>query len=68
LVHSAVELAHRLGLGVVAEGVEDEATYETLRRIGCDFVQGYYMSRPVPAEQLPAVNAAWVSGAHLVHS
>ncbi len=68
LVHSAVELAHSLGLGVVAEGVEDEATYETLRHIGCDFVQGYHISRPVPAEEICAVNAAWVSGAPLVRS
>ena len=68
LVHSAVELAHSLGLGVVAEGVEDEATYETLRHIGCDFVQGYHISRPVPAEEISAVNAAWTSGAPLVRS
>jgi diguanylate cyclase len=68
VVHSAVELAHSLGLGVVAEGVEDEATYETLRRIGCDYVQGFYISRPVPPEDITAVNAAWVSGVPLATS
>jgi EAL domain-containing protein (putative c-di-GMP-specific phosphodiesterase class I) len=68
VVHSAIELAHSLGLGVVAEGVEDEATYETLRRIGCDVVQGYHVSRPVPAEEISAVNAAWVSGTPLVRA
>jgi EAL domain-containing protein (putative c-di-GMP-specific phosphodiesterase class I) len=68
LVHSAIELAHSLGLGVVAEGIEDEATYETLRRIGCDVAQGYFISRPVPADQVTAVNAAWLSGAPLVPS
>ena len=62
LVHSAVDLAHSLGLGVVAEGIEDEATYEALRRVGCDVAQGYYISRPVPAEEIAAVNAAWMTG------
>jgi EAL domain-containing protein (putative c-di-GMP-specific phosphodiesterase class I) len=59
VVHSAVELAHSLGLGVVAEGVEDEATYEALRRLGCDFVQGYYIAKPAPARDVAAAIAAW---------
>ncbi|MGF1662690.1 MAG: putative bifunctional diguanylate cyclase/phosphodiesterase [Kineosporiaceae bacterium] len=49
IVTSAVQLAHALGLVLVAEGVEDEETMESLRRIGCDFVQGYHLSRPLPA-------------------
>jgi sensor c-di-GMP phosphodiesterase-like protein len=49
-VTSTVQLAHALGLVLVAEGVEDEATMESLRRIGCDFAQGYHLSRPLPAE------------------
>ncbi len=53
IVTSTVQLAHALGLVLVAEGVEDEATMEALRRIGCDFAQGYLLSRPLPAEAVP---------------
>ena len=49
IVRSTVELAHGLGLHVVAEGVEDAATLEQLARIGCDQAQGYLLSRPQPA-------------------
>jgi diguanylate cyclase (GGDEF)-like protein len=59
VVHSAIELAHTLGLGVVAEGVEDQATYEALRRLGCDVVQGYHVAKPVPADEVAAAIAAW---------
>ena len=44
--------AHNLGLQVVAEGVEDRQTWDELARLGCDFAQGYYLSRPLPAEKL----------------
>jgi diguanylate cyclase (GGDEF)-like protein len=46
LVQSTVELGHNLGLSVVAEGVEDEATLEALHRLHCDVVQGYFYARP----------------------
>ena len=52
LVASTVSLAHSLGLRMVAEGVEDEATYTELARYGCDEIQGFYVSRPVPAVEL----------------
>lgn len=52
LVHSTIELAHNLGLKVVAEGVEDAACMDVLRDLGCDFVQGYLVSRPIPVERL----------------
>ncbi|MDT8758437.1 EAL domain-containing protein [Sphingomonas psychrotolerans] len=55
LVRSTVNLAHELGLKVVAEGVEDPACLDFLRMIGCDMVQGYLISRPVPASELPAL-------------
>lgn len=42
-----VQLAHRFGMKVVAEGVEDAKTYELLARIGCDFAQGYFISKPM---------------------
>ncbi len=50
LVRSAVDLGHNLGLKVVAEGVEDAATQHLLVTMGCDQVQGYFISRPAPAE------------------
>ena len=52
LVASTISLAHSLGLRMVAEGVEDNAAYVELTRLGCDQAQGYHMSRPVPAAEL----------------
>src|SRR5690606_5036730 len=49
LVRSTVELAHELGLKVVAEGVEEPECLSYLRSIGCDMAQGYLISRPEPA-------------------
>ncbi|MES0327292.1 MAG: EAL domain-containing protein [Gammaproteobacteria bacterium] len=48
VVRSTIDLAHNLGLTVVAEGVEDEAAMEILRKYNCDIAQGYLISRPVP--------------------
>ena len=52
IVRSTIELAHSLGLNVVAEGVEDQATMQLLAALGCDTVQGYYLSRPLPPHDL----------------
>jgi diguanylate cyclase (GGDEF)-like protein len=52
LVESTINLAHSLGLRMVAEGVEDKPTYNELSRFGCDQIQGFYISRPVPAAEL----------------
>ena len=52
IVRTTVELAHSMGLSVVAEGVEDENTLRTIAEIGCEQAQGYYLSKPVPAEEL----------------
>jgi diguanylate cyclase (GGDEF)-like protein len=54
IVASTVELAHRLGLRVVAEGVEDECTLARLSALGCDESQGYLHSPPLPAAELEA--------------
>jgi EAL domain-containing protein (putative c-di-GMP-specific phosphodiesterase class I) len=48
IVRSTIELAHNLGLRVVAEGVEDLETYDVLAGLGCTVAQGYFLSRPVP--------------------
>jgi len=50
IVKATIQLGHNLGLKVVAEGVEDEKTYSALKDMGCDVLQGYFMSRPVPAK------------------
>lgn len=59
IVATSVELAHALGLRVVAEGVEDEPTFALLRALGCDIAQGYHLSRPLA----PADFAAWLQAA-----
>ncbi len=55
IVKSTIELAHNLGLMVVAEGVEDEATWNELKLLGCDIIQGYYCGRPTPAREFEAL-------------
>jgi len=52
IVRSTVDLGRNLGLRVVAEGVEDPITLQQLGALGCDAIQGYYISRPVPADDL----------------
>ncbi|HEB81970.1 MAG TPA: bifunctional diguanylate cyclase/phosphodiesterase [Gammaproteobacteria bacterium] len=51
LVHSTIKLAHNLGLGVVAEGVESQEVMDLLVDLGCDTIQGFLISRPLPAGQ-----------------
>nr|MDJ0639675.1 EAL domain-containing protein [Paracoccaceae bacterium] len=50
IVSAIVGLSERLGLEVVAEGVESQSAMEILRNLGCDVLQGYYLSRPLAAE------------------
>ena len=52
IVHAAIDLAHNLGLQVVAEGVVSYKAWCLLSALGCDTAQGYYISRPLTAEQL----------------
>jgi diguanylate cyclase (GGDEF)-like protein/PAS domain S-box-containing protein len=52
IVSSIVTLGHDLGLEVVAEGVETKAAFDDLTRLGCDTLQGYFISRPLPADDL----------------
>ena len=54
IVRSIIELGHNLGLKVVAEGVENQTVLERLTALGCDYAQGYYISRPVAMEQFTA--------------
>jgi len=52
LVRSTIELGHNLGLKITAEGVEDLESVNMLREYGCDTLQGYFISRPLPASEL----------------
>lgn len=54
IVQSTIQMAHQLGLKVVAEGVEDEASAELLRQYQCDVFQGYWYSRPISEADLTA--------------
>lgn len=55
LSEAIVVMAHKLELAVIAEGVETEEQLTLLRKIGCDFGQGYLFSPPVPAEEFEAL-------------
>lgn len=57
IVGSTIDLAHDLKLDVVAEGVEDEATWKKLRELGCDLAQGFLFTQPLPARDL----ARWLA-------
>jgi EAL domain-containing protein (putative c-di-GMP-specific phosphodiesterase class I) len=54
IMSSTIELAHSMGLRVVAEGVEEPEAWNLLRQLGCDYAQGYLISRPLPAPEVPA--------------
>jgi EAL domain-containing protein (putative c-di-GMP-specific phosphodiesterase class I) len=64
LVRSTIDLGHAMGLRIVAEGIEDDATLVLLAQLGCDVAQGYCISRPKPPGELafraglPAVSAS----------
>jgi len=60
LVSSIVALGHQLGLRVVGEGVEDEASLSALRALRCDLAQGFQISKPLPADEL----FHWASECH----
>ena len=52
IIRTIVELGKNLGLKLIAEGVEEQAHYEYLVSIGCDEIQGYWLSKPLPADQV----------------
>ena len=71
-MQSTIDLAHHLGLQVVAEGAENREAWSELTRMGCDSGQGFYISRPMPPEafgrwlaaqpQAEPAQADWVHG------
>jgi diguanylate cyclase (GGDEF)-like protein len=56
VMESLISLVHSLGLTVVAEGIETLEQVITLRKTECDFIQGYYFSRPLEADKIPEIN------------
>ena len=59
ITSTIVSMGHSLGLTVIAEGVENEQQLEFLRALGCDEVQGHWLSRPIDAERCLAFVRAW---------
>ncbi|MBN3754865.1 EAL domain-containing protein [Paraburkholderia sp. Tr-20389] len=59
IVRSTIDLAHNMGLKVVAEGVESEDVLDRLRDLRCDLVQGFHLSRPLPPSRLEAWLIDW---------
>jgi EAL domain-containing protein (putative c-di-GMP-specific phosphodiesterase class I) len=55
LCEAIIVMAHKLGLKVIAEGVETREQEEILAAAGCDYIQGYLISRPVPPEEFEAL-------------
>ena len=62
IVRAAIDLAHQLGLSVVAEGVESEDVLERLVGFGCEYAQGYGIARPLPPEDFLGWLAHWHAG------
>ena len=56
---SSLGLARQLGMEVVAEGVEDQADWDFVRKTGCEIAQGYFIARPMPAADLPGWIQSW---------
>jgi EAL domain-containing protein (putative c-di-GMP-specific phosphodiesterase class I) len=59
IVRATIELGGSLGLEVVAEGVEDDRTWEALKRMGCSAAQGYFIGRPIPIGEFDGWMRSW---------
>lgn len=59
MFNSSLSLAKQLGMSVVAEGVEDQADWDFVRKSGCDIAQGYFIAKPMPAEDMHAWIKSW---------
>lgn len=62
MVHTIIQLASNLGIATLAEGVETEAAAIRLKELGCDSIQGYWLARPMPLEELCDWSNAYASG------
>ena len=61
IVRSTIDLAHNLGLTVVAEGVENGMILDKLRALACDEAQGYHIARPMAAKEFAAWCQRWIT-------
>lgn len=59
ILESSLQLAHKLGLIAVAEGIEKDEEWALLKSLNCDLAQGYFIARPMPGDAVPDWNAAW---------
>jgi EAL domain-containing protein (putative c-di-GMP-specific phosphodiesterase class I) len=66
IIRSTIDMAHNLGLTVVAEGVENKETLSNLSQLKCDFVQGYYVAQPMLSEDLIKWMANYSVETHVV--
>lgn len=55
VLHHIISMAKELGIHCLAEGVEERSQVETLRKLGCDSIQGYYYSKPLPVDAYEAL-------------
>ena len=61
IVRSTIDLAHNMGLSVVAEGVENAKVWDLLRELRCDQAQGYHMGKPMPADDFVRWSLGWTA-------
>jgi EAL domain-containing protein (putative c-di-GMP-specific phosphodiesterase class I) len=59
ILESSLQLAHKLGLKAVAEGIEKDEEWALLKSLNCDLAQGYFIARPMPGDAVPDWNANW---------
>ncbi|MGM0677062.1 MAG: EAL domain-containing protein [Pseudomonadota bacterium] len=59
ILEASLRMAKKLGMRSVAEGVETRKDWDLMKALGCDLVQGYFVSRPMPADQLLHWRAQW---------
>ena len=59
IAKSIIDLAHNLEMKTIAEGVETKEQFELLKSLGCDFIQGFWLAKPMPISELVAFIESW---------
>ncbi len=68
IVELIINMSHHLKMKVVAEGVETEHQLNFLKKVGCDYIQGYYFSKPLPEEEFKAFLAKFADEDKIVNN